>query len=69
KLSVQDTEKILESLIYDGKLEKSKALGSSSISKDKVSENFYKVTKSVISSTGLMRMPCGVCTVFNNCGP
>ncbi|GFS94347.1 DNA-directed RNA polymerase III subunit RPC6 [Nephila pilipes] len=67
ELKLPDIEKILEALVYDNKVEKSISLTNSS-TKESGSENFYKVTKSLISSAGLMRMPCGVCPVYYECG-
>ncbi|XP_015924511.2 DNA-directed RNA polymerase III subunit RPC6 [Parasteatoda tepidariorum] len=63
ELKVFDIENILESLIYDGKIVKNTSLGLG-----KTSENCYAVSKSVLSNVGLMRMPCGVCLVFKECG-
>ncbi|GBN94692.1 DNA-directed RNA polymerase III subunit RPC6, partial [Araneus ventricosus] len=60
ELKLPDIEKILEALIYDDKVEKSVSLTSSS-SKGSGSENFYRTIKPLLSSAGLMRMPCGVC--------
>ncbi|XP_054707430.1 DNA-directed RNA polymerase III subunit RPC6-like [Uloborus diversus] len=63
QLSVQDIETVLEALIYDAKLEKSITMNTPA----KGSENLYRVTKPLVSSVGLMRMPCGVCHVFKDC--
>ncbi|PRD33839.1 UNVERIFIED_CONTAM: DNA-directed RNA polymerase III subunit RPC6 [Trichonephila clavipes] len=67
ELKLSDIEKILEALIYDNKIEKSVSLTNSSTG-ESGSGNFYKISKSLISSAGLMRMPCGVCPVYYDCG-
>lgn len=63
QLSIQDIETILDTLIYDGKVEKIPFINS--ISNEK--ETNYCVTKPYILSCGLMRMPCGVCLIFDSC--
>lgn len=67
ELKLPDIEKILEALIYDNKIEKSVSLTNGS-SEESGSENFYKATKPLLSNAGLMRMPCGVCPVYYDCG-
>ncbi|GFQ98105.1 DNA-directed RNA polymerase III subunit RPC6 [Trichonephila clavata] len=67
ELKLSDIEKILEALIYDNKIEKSVSLTNSSTG-ESGSGNFYKISKSLIISAGLMRMPCGVCPVYYDCG-
>lgn len=63
-LSLQDIENILDALIYDEKIEKCVSVIKTHSSTNKSeSENLYKVTKSLISSAALMRMPCGACLV------
>lgn len=63
ELSVEDIESILDTLIFDGKVEKQ-------ISAENNSEKCVKLYRSIESlakDTGLMRMPCGLCPVFNDC--
>ncbi|XP_054707428.1 DNA-directed RNA polymerase III subunit RPC6-like [Uloborus diversus] len=64
QLSIQDIETILDTLIYDAKIEKTVI---SNLQNKSGSENLYRVTKSLVSSCGLMRVPCGVCPVHTEC--
>uniref|UniRef100_V5H108 DNA-directed RNA polymerase III subunit RPC6 n=1 Tax=Ixodes ricinus TaxID=34613 RepID=V5H108_IXORI len=74
QLSMDDIETILNTLIYDGKVEKTVvsagAMGSSSKgaganSADVV--NLYRAVEPLVESAGIMRMPCGTCPVIRNC--
>lgn len=71
KLAVDDIETILDTLIYDGKVERSivAAPGSSEGSSSSSGKNtkLYRAVKPLIQPTGLMRMPCGTCPVFDRC--
>ncbi|KAI4484092.1 hypothetical protein M0804_007548 [Polistes exclamans] len=58
KLMVEDLEMILNTLIYDGKVEKS-------VSTD--GTNMYRSVRPLLTSTGLLKAPCGVCPVMKNC--
>lgn len=53
KLSTEDIEKILNILIYDGKIERIP-------SGDK---NLYKSIQPLVNLPGLIRNPCGLCPV------
>ncbi|GFT48061.1 DNA-directed RNA polymerase III subunit RPC6 [Nephila pilipes] len=66
QLSKQDIETILDTLVFDGKVEKSVICSSSTLNEGD-SENVYGVIKPLISNCGLMRVPCGVCPVHNEC--
>ncbi|XP_035233779.1 DNA-directed RNA polymerase III subunit RPC6-like, partial [Stegodyphus dumicola] len=66
QLSLQDIETILDTLIYDGKVEKS-VVECGSTSSDSGGENLYRVIKPLVHSCGLMRVPCGVCPVHSEC--
>lgn len=58
-LSVVDMEMILNTLVYDGKIERI-------LSGD--GNNLYRVIQPLLSSlSGLMRTPCGLCPVRMNC--
>ncbi|KAG1650907.1 DNA-directed RNA polymerase III subunit RPC6 [Nymphon striatum] len=65
-LSEEDIEEILNSLIYDRKVEKSIVP-----STDGSSENIklFRVVEPMLPTAGLMRIPCGVCPVFSDCQP
>lgn len=74
QLSMDDIETILNTLIYDGKVERtvisagamaSSSRGSASDSGDVV--NLYRAVEPLVESTGIMRMPCGTCPVIQNC--
>ncbi|XP_046751042.1 probable DNA-directed RNA polymerase III subunit RPC6 [Diprion similis] len=58
KLSVEDLEMILNTLIYDGKVERT-------LSSD--GSNLYRAVEPLLSPPGLIRTPCGVCPVRKNC--
>lgn len=68
QLSVEDIEMILNTLIYDGKVEKN-VISSTGMrnSKSKDTTNLYRIIEPVVKSAGLMRMPCGVCPVIKDC--
>ncbi|XP_071041825.1 DNA-directed RNA polymerase III subunit RPC6 isoform X3 [Parasteatoda tepidariorum] len=59
-LSMQDIETILDTLIYDGKVEKCLSPSSSD-------RYVYRDVKPLVTSCGLMRVPCGVCPVSEDC--
>ncbi|KAK3748735.1 hypothetical protein QZH41_015673, partial [Actinostola sp. cb2023] len=63
QLSVQDIETILNTLIYDGKAETEVVVDNKSSSSGQ--KILYRALFPIISSTGLMRTPCGVCPVSN----
>lgn len=58
-LTVEDIEMILDTLVFDGKVEKS-------IVNDGPSGrqiNTYRAVEKLLYSAGLVRIPCGVCPV------
>ena len=65
KLSVEDIESILDTLVFDSKVEKrvSVSLASSSGQTNKL----YRYIEPLAKDTGFMRMPCSVCPVYNDC--
>lgn len=63
QLSVEDIETILDTLIYDGKCERTIVASVGDTGQSKL----YRAVNPVIESTGLMRMPCGSCPVFHKC--
>ncbi|PSN42697.1 DNA-directed RNA polymerase III subunit RPC6 [Blattella germanica] len=58
QLSVEDMETILDTLLYDGKVERSVAMDGS---------HLYRAVESLLPAPGIVRMPCGVCPVFRYC--
>lgn len=65
-LTDRDIESILDTLIYDGKIEK--IVGNSSMRKEnEAKSNLYRSIKPLIESTPIVRNPCGICPVFNDC--
>ncbi len=64
ELSVEDIETILDTLIYDGKVERSIVAGGASDTETGV--KLYRAVTPLITSSGIMRIPCGVCPVGNN---
>ncbi|XP_077987941.1 DNA-directed RNA polymerase III subunit RPC6-like [Glandiceps talaboti] len=67
-LSTEDIETILDTLIYDGKVEVTVvACQSSSSSSREGQMKLYRSVGALVTPTGLTRMPCGVCPVFDQC--
>ncbi|KAK6181593.1 hypothetical protein SNE40_009417 [Patella caerulea] len=62
QLAVEDIETILDTLVYDGKVEESFLEAQSGDRK-----RLYRSIKPLIETTGLMRMPCGSCPVVDQC--
>ncbi|XP_076235170.1 RNA polymerase III subunit F isoform X2 [Calliopsis andreniformis] len=58
KLSVEDLEMILNTLVYDGKVERT-------VSGD--GSNLYRAIEPLLTSPGLIKSTCGVCPVRKNC--
>ncbi|XP_076638032.1 RNA polymerase III subunit F isoform X3 [Colletes latitarsis] len=58
KLSVEDLEMILDTLVYDGKVERT-------LSGD--GSNLYRAVEPLLNSPGLIKSACGVCPVRKNC--
>ena len=67
KLAVEDIETILDTLIYDGKVERSIVAAPGSSGSSSGNTKLYRAIKPLIQPTGLMRMPCGTCPVFDQC--
>ncbi|XP_067136463.1 DNA-directed RNA polymerase III subunit RPC6 [Centruroides vittatus] len=66
QLKLDEIENILDSLIYDGKAEKTVVAATTSHNKNGMT-NLYRAIDPLIQSTGLMRIPCSVCPVFEDC--
>jgi len=62
-LSLEDIELILDTLVYDGKVEKSIAYETNG---DPIKT--YRAVETLLPSAGFVRIPCGVCPVIQNCG-
>ncbi|XP_015782465.1 DNA-directed RNA polymerase III subunit RPC6 [Tetranychus urticae] len=63
-LSKKDIEAILETLVFDGKVERTVSNDSSS---SDTSDKMYRAINRTTTTTSLMRMPCGVCPVAKDC--
>ncbi|KAL0269878.1 UNVERIFIED_CONTAM: hypothetical protein PYX00_007465 [Menopon gallinae] len=57
-LSVEDIETILDTIVYDGKVEKTVAVDLS---------KRYRAVEPLLPPPGFVRIPCGVCPVFQFC--
>jgi len=68
KLSVEDIEMILETLIYDGKVEKSVIACAESTSASG-QMNIYRSVEPLVPVSPVMHTPCGICPVFHSCRP
>jgi len=62
-LSLEDIEMILDTLVYDGKAEKSITVQESSQSSTGGQVKTYRAVETLLSSAGVVRIPCGVCPV------
>ena len=65
-MSIKDIETILDTLRFDGKLEMTLVNDTSAGSSRPGEYNqkkLYKAVKPILTSTGLVRVPCGVCPV------
>ncbi|XP_072025702.1 DNA-directed RNA polymerase III subunit RPC6-like [Amphiura filiformis] len=69
ELSVEDIETILHTLIYDGKVEMTVSathnIASNSNSSGQM--KLFRALQPLTETAGIMRMPCGVCPVFDQC--
>lgn len=59
ELNCDEIENILDTLVYDGKVEK--YVAANQLNK------LYRALPSLGTSTGIMRMPCGLCPVIKDC--
>ncbi|XP_063426527.1 DNA-directed RNA polymerase III subunit RPC6-like [Mytilus trossulus] len=66
QLTKEDIETILNTLIFDGKLECT-IVASAGGSGDAGRSKLYRAINPLVETTGLMRMPCGSCPVFDKC--
>lgn len=64
-LTVGEIELILDTLIYDGKIEK--VTVASMMKENGTKSNLYRSIKSIIISAPIVRTPCGICPIFNDC--
>ncbi|XP_054153478.1 DNA-directed RNA polymerase III subunit RPC6-like [Oppia nitens] len=63
ELSVDDIESILDTLVYDGKVDKHVSTENTSTGSNKL----YRYITSLAKDPGFMRMPCSVCPVYKDC--
>jgi DNA-directed RNA polymerase III subunit RPC6 len=72
-LSVEDIESILNTLVYDGKVERSVMSNNITTNVTSVEHIYlYRAVGSALDSklgSGLVRIPCGICPLFENCHP
>lgn len=60
-LKVEEIETILDTLIFDGKVERTTVASAAGDVK------LYRAVEGLLPPTGLVRAPCGVCPVFRDC--
>lgn len=68
-LSIEDIETILNTLVYDGKVERNVIVTSASFSSTE-QVSLYRATNPILSSnkgSGIVRIPCGICNLIENC--
>jgi DNA-directed RNA polymerase III subunit RPC6 len=72
-LSVEDIESILNTLVYDGKVERSVMSNNLTANVTSVEHIYlYRAVGAVLDAklgSGLIRIPCGICPLFENCHP
>ena len=61
QLKQEDIESILNTLVFDGKVEKSTS------TRDGEDIRLYRAIESLLPTTGLVKIPCGVCPVEKYC--
>jgi len=67
-LSLKDMEAILDTLIYDGKVELSATTsGVPGTQGDESSVKIYRSVKTLASTSAFVQTPCGVCPVITHC--
>jgi len=85
KLTLQDIEMVLETIVFDGLIEKITVIKKletsmpvknekSMTSSDEESEtglvsHYYRALPKLVESSGLMRVPCGQCPYIHECRP
>ncbi|XP_053880095.1 DNA-directed RNA polymerase III subunit RPC6 isoform X2 [Malaclemys terrapin pileata] len=68
ELSMEDIETILNTLIYDGKVEMTIiAAKEGTVGSVDGHMKLYRAVNPIIQPTGLIRTPCGLCPVFDDC--
>ncbi|XP_028314613.1 DNA-directed RNA polymerase III subunit RPC6 [Gouania willdenowi] len=68
ELSMEDIETILNTLIFDGKVEMTViAAKEGTVGSVDGQLKLYRGVNAVIQPTGLIRTPCGLCPVFDDC--
>ncbi|XP_036274750.1 DNA-directed RNA polymerase III subunit RPC6 isoform X3 [Pipistrellus kuhlii] len=68
ELSMEDIETILNTLIYDGKVEMTIiAAKEGTVGSVDGHMKLYRAVNPIIPPTGLVRAPCGLCPVFDDC--
>lgn len=67
-LSMEDIETILNTLIYDGKVEMTViAAKEGTVGSVDGQMKLYRGVNPILQPTGLIKTPCGVCPVFDDC--
>ena len=65
---MEDIETILNTLIYDGKVEMTIiAAKEGTVGSVDGQMKLYRAVSPLIQPTGLVRTPCGLCPVFDDC--
>ncbi|XP_077427985.1 DNA-directed RNA polymerase III subunit RPC6 [Vanacampus margaritifer] len=68
ELSMDDTETILDTLVYDGKVEMTVMVakeGTAGSVDGRI--KLYRAVNALVAPTGLVKTPCGLCPVFHDC--
>ena len=67
KLSQEDIEMVLDTVVFDGRAEMLMSADSQCESTSSACIRLYRAISPLIPPTGLMRTPCGVCSVRHEC--
>ncbi|KAK4289934.1 hypothetical protein Pmani_012264 [Petrolisthes manimaculis] len=68
RLTIEDIETILETLVYDGKVERSiGGAGASVGGEDGGVVKLYRIVSSLLPTPNIITIPCGVCPLIKEC--
>ncbi|CAI8049105.1 DNA-directed RNA polymerase III subunit RPC6, partial [Geodia barretti] len=65
-LTPENIETILNTLVYDGKAESSVVMGGGG-GREVAATTVFRLSRPLVSDTGLSRIPCGVCPISALC--
>jgi DNA-directed RNA polymerase III subunit RPC6 len=69
ELQLDDVQKLVDTLIYDGKVEEMRNPNLGASTKRPSAPILYRASRVALPFNGLSAVPCGRCPVFDLCGP